>query len=107
MVTQQTQVLGRTLLAPAVVLLFAWMIVPLAMTIYFSTLHYSLLDPGSETFVGLENFRYFLTDPAFLASLKNTLVLVGSVLAITILFGLPLALLMDQPVGGRNFVRLV
>src|SRR5438309_1967550 len=107
MVTQQTQVLGRTLLAPAVVLLFAWMIVPLAMTIYFSTLHYSLLDPGTESFVGLENFRYFLTDPAFLTSLQNTLVLVGSVLAITIFLGTPLALLLDQPVVGRNIVRLM
>jgi sorbitol/mannitol transport system permease protein len=107
MATQQTQVLGRSLLAPAVVLLFIWMIVPLAMTIYFATLHYSLLDPGSESFVGLENFRYFLTDPAFLASLQNTLVLVGSVLAITILLGIPLALLLDQPVLGRNFVRLM
>ncbi|MHC2155845.1 sorbitol/mannitol transport system permease protein [Bradyrhizobium diazoefficiens] len=83
------------------------MIVPLALTIYFSTLHYSLLDPGSEEFVGLENFRYFLTDPAFLASLQNTLVLVGSVLAMTILLGIPLALLMDQPVIGRNIVRLM
>jgi hypothetical protein len=33
--TQQTQVLGRALLTPAVALLFIWMIVPLAMTIYF------------------------------------------------------------------------
>src|ERR1700734_2862599 len=107
MATQQTQVLGRSFLAPAVILLFIWMIVPLAMTIYFATLHYSLLDPGSESFVGLENFRYFLTDPAFLASLQNTLVLVGSVLAITILLGIPLALLLDQPVVGRNFVRLM
>jgi sorbitol/mannitol transport system permease protein len=107
MATQQTQVLGRSLLAPAVILLFIWMIVPLAMTIYFATLHYSLLDPGSESFVGLENFRYFLTDPAFLASLQNTLVLVGSVLAITILLGIPLALLLDQPVVGRNFIRLM
>jgi sorbitol/mannitol transport system permease protein len=88
-------------------LLFIWMIVPLAMTIYFSTLHYSLLDPGSESFVGLENFRYFLTDPAFLTSLQNTLVLVGSVLAITILVGTPLALLLDQPVIGRSIVRLM
>ncbi|MGA7807598.1 MAG: sugar ABC transporter permease, partial [Bradyrhizobium sp.] len=95
MATQQTQVLGRALLAPAVVLLFIWMIVPLAMTIYFSTLHYSLLDPDSESFVGLDNFRYFLTDPAFLTALWNTLVLVGSVLAITILLGIPLALLLD------------
>src|SRR6266849_5529454 len=107
MATQQTQVLGRALLTPAVALLFIWMIVPLAMTIYFSTLHYSLLDPGTESFVGLENYRYFLTDPAFLTSLRNTLVLVGSVLAITIFLGTPLALLLDQPVIGRSVVRLM
>ncbi|MBR1126859.1 carbohydrate ABC transporter permease [Bradyrhizobium iriomotense] len=107
MATRQTQFLARSLLTPAVGLLFIWMIVPLALTIYFSTLHYSLLDPGSEEFIGLENFRYFLTDPAFLASLRNTLVLVGSVLALTILLGIPLALLLDQPVVGRNFVRLM
>ena len=79
MATEQTQVLGRALLSPAVVLLFIWMIVPLAMTIYFSTLHYTLMDTENWSFVGLENFRYFLTDPAFLTSLRNTLVLVGSV----------------------------
>jgi sorbitol/mannitol transport system permease protein len=107
MATQQTQVLARGLLTPAVALLLVWMMVPLAMTIYFSSLHYSLLDPGSESFVGLDNFRYFLTDPAFLASLQNTLVLVGSVLAITIVLGVPLALLLDQPVIGRSIVRLM
>jgi sorbitol/mannitol transport system permease protein len=107
MATQQTQVLARGLLSPAVALLLVWMIVPLAMTIYFSSLHYSLLDPGSESFVGLDNFRYFLTDPAFLASLQNTLVLVGSVLAATIVLGVPLALLLDQPVIGRSIVRLM
>ncbi|WFU38334.1 sugar ABC transporter permease [Bradyrhizobium sp. CB82] len=107
MATKQTQYLARSLLTPAVGLLFIWMIVPLALTLYFSTLHYSLLDPGSEVFVGLENFRYFLTDPAFIASLENTLVLVGSVLALTILLGIPLAILLDQPVVGRNIVRLM
>ena len=107
MATEQTQVLGRALLTPAVALLFIWMIVPLAMTIYFSTLHYSLLDSENWGFVGLENFRYFLTDPAFLTALRNTLVLVGSVLAITILLGTPLALLLDQQVVGRSIVRLM
>ena len=107
MATQQTQVLGRALLTPAVALLFIWMIVPLAMTIYFSTLRYSLLDSENWSFVGLENFRYFLTDPAFLTALQNTLVLVGSVLAITILLGTPLALLLDQQVIGRSIVRLM
>src|ERR1700761_2394922 len=107
MATRQTQLLARTLMTPAVALLLIWMIVPLALTIYFSTLHYNLLDPESGQFVGIENFEYFLTDPAFFASLQNTLVLVGSVLALTILIGIPLALLLDQPVIGRSIVRLM
>ena len=107
MATQQTATAGRALVSPSVILLFIWMIVPLVMTLYFSTQHYKLLDPGSEAFVGLENFRYFLTDPAFIDSLKNTLVLVGSVLAITIVLGVPLALLLDQQVAGLSIVRLM
>jgi sorbitol/mannitol transport system permease protein len=107
MATRETQFLARTLLTPAVGLLFIWMIVPLALTIYFATLHYNLLDPDTEQFAGFENFRYFLTDPAFLASLQNTLVLVGSVLALTVMLGILLALLLDQPVWGRSIVRLM
>jgi sorbitol/mannitol transport system permease protein len=107
MATQQTRNLGRFMLAPAVTLLFVWMIVPLAMTIYFSTLNYNLLNPGMESFAGLENYDYFLTDPSFLASLQNTLVLVGSVLAITIVLGILIALLLDQKVIGLNIVRLM
>jgi sorbitol/mannitol transport system permease protein len=107
MATRQTQLLARTLQTPAIVLLLVWMIVPLALTIYFSTLHYNLLDAESAQFIGLENFYYFLTDPAFLASLQNTLILVGSVLGLTILSGVPLALLLDQPVIGRSIVRLM
>jgi sorbitol/mannitol transport system permease protein len=107
MATRETQFLARTLLTPAVGLLFVWMIVPLALTIYFATLHYNLLDPESGQFVGFENFRYFLTDPAFLASLQNTLVLVGSVLLLTVGLGILLALLLDQPVLGRSIVRLM
>jgi sorbitol/mannitol transport system permease protein len=107
MATQQTRILGRFMLAPAVVLLFAWMIVPLAMTIYFSTLNYNLLNPATESFAGLDNYYYFLTDPAFLASLQNTLVLVGSVLAITVVLGILIALLLDQKVIGLSIVRLM
>jgi sorbitol/mannitol transport system permease protein len=107
MATQQTRALGRFMLAPAVALLFVWMIVPLVMTIYFSTLNYNLLNPGMENFAGLDNYYYFLTDPSFLASLKNTLVLVGSVLAITIVLGILVALLLDQAVVGRSIVRLM
>ena len=39
--------------------------------------------------------------------MRNTLVLVGSVLAITIVVGTLVALLLDQAVVGRNIVRLM
>ena len=107
MATQHTRTLGRILVAPSVTLLFLWMIVPLVMTIYFSTLRYQLLNPGTERFIGAENYIYFLTDPAFITSLSNTLRLVGSVLAITVVIGVLLALLLDQAFIGRSVVRLM
>jgi sorbitol/mannitol transport system permease protein len=106
-VTEETRGLGRLLLTPAVALLFVWMIVPLAMTIYFSSMHYNLLNPGMEQFIGIENYTYFLTDPAFLASLGNTLILVGSVLVLTIVLGTFVALLLNEVVIGRSIVRLM
>jgi sorbitol/mannitol transport system permease protein len=105
--TRHTRVAGRLLAAPSIVLLFLWMVVPLVMTIYFSTLRYNLLSPGEENFIGLENYKYFLTDPAFTTALINTLLLVGSVLVITVVGGTLLALLFDQPVFGRPIVRLM
>ncbi len=107
MPTDQGNALARLLMAPAVGLLFVWMVVPLAMTVYFSTQRYDLLNPALTGFVGLENFEYFLTDPAFLASLRNTLVLVGSVLAITVVAGVLIALALDQFVYGQGIVRLL
>ena len=107
MATQQTKIAGRLLVAPSVILLFLWMIVPLAMTLYFSTLRYNLLDPDSVAFSGFANYRYFLSDPSFIGALVNTLVLVGWVLVISVCGGVVVALLMDQPIFGRNWVRLM
>ncbi|TAL85792.1 MAG: sugar ABC transporter permease [Rhodanobacter sp.] len=106
MATQQTQKLARILIAPSIILLLLWMIVPLAMTAWFSALNYNLLNPV-KTFAGLGNYRYFLSNPAFLSSLLNTLVLVGAVLAITAFFGVLIALLLDQVIVGRRVVRLM
>ena len=72
MATQQTTTAGRALVAPSVILLFIWMIVPLVMTLYFSTLRYSLLDPDNISFVGLQNYTSFLTDPDFLTAALST-----------------------------------
>ena len=107
MATQQTSAAARVLAAPSVILLFLWMIVPLVMTLYFSSLRYSLLDAENIGFVGLENYTAFLTDPDFIASLINTLLLVVSVLVISVIGGILVALLMDQPVFGQNVLRLM
>jgi sorbitol/mannitol transport system permease protein len=107
MATRHTRTLANAAVAPSVLVLFLWMIVPLGMTLYFSALNYNLLDPGNESFIGLLNYEYFLTDPAFFTALGNTLKLVGAVLVLTVGGGILLALLLDQPFLGRGIVRLM
>lgn len=107
MATLQTQTTARFMMAPAVLLLLAWMIVPLGMTVYFSFLRYNLLMPGMEAFTGFDNYEFFLTDPAFFEAIGNTLLLVGGVLLVTVVGGTFLALLLDQPFWGRGIVRLL
>ena len=107
MATTHTRTLARGMIAPSVVLLFLWMAVPLGMTIYFSFLRYNLLMPGNEEFIGVLNYSYFLTDPAFLEAFANTLLLTGGVLLISVIGGILLALLLDQPMFGQGIVRLL
>jgi sorbitol/mannitol transport system permease protein len=97
----------RALAIPAIALLFIWMIVPLVLTLWFSLQHYNLQSPGQRRFAGLENYYYLLTDPSLQAALSNTLILVGSDLAITIVFGVLLAVIFDQSFPGKNIARLL
>lgn len=107
MATQNTRTLARLMMAPSVCLLLIWMIVPLAMTLWFSFQNYNLLNPANVSFGGLFNYRYFYTDPAFFQSVWNTLLIVGGVLFITIVGGILLALLLDQPMFGQGIVRIL
>ncbi|AUX77274.1 carbohydrate ABC transporter permease [Sinorhizobium fredii] len=107
MATLHTRSAARLMIAPSVLLLLAWMIVPLALTIYFSLLRYNLLMPGMEEFAGLTNYTYFLTDPAFFQAVFNTLAIVLGVLFITVVGGIALALLLDQPMFGQGIVRIL
>ena len=107
MATRHALRLGRLAVMPSVAVLFLWMVVPLGMTIWFSLLRYNLLSPGDESFAGLSNYRYFLSDPAFLSALVNSLLLVGSVLFVSVFGGILLALLLDQEFYGRAIVRLM
>ena len=99
--------LPRLLMTPAIGTLFLWMIVPLVMSIYFSVIRYNLMQPDQTGFIGLENWEYFVTDPSFVTATVNTLLLVGSVVLITVVFGTLIALLTDAPFPGRNLVRIL
>lgn len=107
MATLHTRSAARVMMAPAVLMLLAWMAVPLAMTLYFSFLRYNLLMPGDHEWIGFLNYSFFLTDPAFGAALLNTLLLVGGVLLVTVVGGILLALLLDQPFFGQGVVRIL
>ena len=106
MATQQSRTLARIMMAPSVLVLLVWMIVPLVLTLWFSFQNYNLLNPVTS-FAGWFNYQYFLTDPAFIQSIVNTLLLVGGVLLITVVGGIFLALLLDQPMFGQGIVRIL
>jgi sorbitol/mannitol transport system permease protein len=92
---------------PSVIVLLAWMTVPLVMTLWFSIQYYNLVDPTTTGFAGLDNYRYLVTDPDFWVSLRNTLVLVASVLVVTVVLGTLLAVVFNEPFPGRNVARVL
>lgn len=107
MASINTRATARLMLSPAVVLLLVWMAIPLAMTLWYSFHDYQLLMPRGNPFIGFENYAYFLTDPGFLHSIVNTFALVMGVLLITVVCGVGLALLLDQPMYGQGIVRVL
>lgn len=107
MATEQSRSAARLMLAPAVVVLLGWMLVPLIMTLYFSFKKYLPLRGGDLGWVGFDNYVRFVTSSAFWPSVLATLLIVGGVLVITIVFGILLALLLDQPMWGQGIVRIL
>jgi sorbitol/mannitol transport system permease protein len=95
------------MVAPSVIVLFIWMIVPLAMTIYYSFRLYRLISPDRTGWTGFRNYTWFINSPEFWLAITNTLLLVGGVLIITIVLGTLIALLIDQPVWGQGPLRIL
>ena len=107
MSTQSSRAAARLMVAPSVILLFIWMIVPLAMTLWFSFRLYRLLSPDRSGWVGFNNYMWFLNSPDFWTAIINTLLLVGGVLIITVVLGVLIAILIDQPIWGQGPLRIL
>ena len=107
MATQHSRSAARMMMAPAVFLLLVWMLVPLTMTLYFSFKQYLPMRGGDLGWVGFDNYIRFVTSSSFWPSIQATLLIVGGVLVITIVLGVVLAMLLDQPMWGQGVVRIL
>jgi sorbitol/mannitol transport system permease protein len=103
----KTSRLMGLLQAPSAAVLLLWMLVPLLMTIYFSFIRFSLLNPDVKGFAGFENYQFLLEDESFWPAIINTILLIGWVLVITVVFGILLAVLYDREFFGKNVATLL
>lgn len=107
--------LPRLLQTPAVLLLLVWMLVPLSMTLYFSFIRYVLnsrirpewTSPSFSNWRGFGNYEYVLNAKDFWFAVQNSLIIVGSILTITVVLGLALAILVNRSFPGRGIVRVL
>jgi polyol transport system permease protein len=99
--------LRRWLMAPSVVPLLLWMIVPLAVTIHYSLIRYNLLNPANTGFAGFQNYQFLWGDASFTPAIINTVIFIGAVLIITVVAGVLLAVLYDQEFPGKNVAMLL
>ena len=98
---------GALLLAPSVVFLAIWSIVPLLMTLWYSLEHYNLMSPGRVFFVGLRNYAFLFSDPSLRSAIENSVTLVASVLILSVVLGTAFALLLNNEFAGRSVARLL
>jgi sorbitol/mannitol transport system permease protein len=101
-------------LLPALVFTIAVTQIPFLVTIAISFLNWNILQPGDKNFVGLgtytsfagfDNFATVFTDGRLRAAVINTVVLTASVVIISVLLGLVLAVLLDRRFPGRGVAR--
>nr|WP_321459812.1 sugar ABC transporter permease [uncultured Cohaesibacter sp.] len=107
--------LARALQTPAVLLLLAWMIVPLSMTLYFSFIRYVLnnlrrpewTSPSLGNWRGLGNYEFVLEAKDFWFAVQNSLFIVCSILFLTVILGVLIAILINRSFPGRGIVRVL
>ena len=101
-------------LLPALIFMIIITQVPFLVTIAISTLNWNVLQPGTksfaglgkyDSFAGLSNYLTVFTDVRLRNAVLNTVVLTASVVVISVLLGLGLAVLLDRKFAGRGLAR--
>lgn len=102
--TRRDTLISLAYLAPAIAVVVLLMVVPLMSVAKDSLTNRSFM--GTETeFVGIANYTDLLTDSAFWMTLGRTLIWTFTSLAAQMIIGLGLALLLNQRIRGRGFLR--
>jgi sorbitol/mannitol transport system permease protein len=91
------------------------MLGPLSMTLYFSFIRYVLnstrrpewMTPSPSNWRGLGNYEFVLNSKDFWFALQNSLFIVGSILAMTVILGLAIAVMVNRNFPGRGIVRVL
>ncbi|MFF8788144.1 carbohydrate ABC transporter permease [Streptomyces sp. NPDC015125] len=95
----------RAPLLPALVFLVVVTQLPFLATVVISFTRWNALAPDNRGFAALDNYRAVFTDPAMRASVGTTVLLTVTVVLVSLLLGLGLALLLDRGFRGRGIVR--
>lgn len=94
------------LIAPAVMLMVVFLLYPVLSVFYYSFRHHNVTQPWNNGFAGLDNFRTMLfEDPLFWDSLMFTARWVGWEVVLQLIFGLILALVINEAFRFRGLVR--
>ena len=91
--------------APAVILLIAFLVVPMIYTVYFSGFKYQIMRPDAMKFIGFENYQKLFSDKNFWLALKNTVYFTVIVVPCQCVLALALALLVSKKFRGVAVFR--
>ncbi|AHH96032.1 carbohydrate ABC transporter permease [Kutzneria albida] len=95
----------RAPLLPALLFMIVVTQLPFVATLVISFLQWNALDPKGRGFAGLDNYATVIVDPDLRSSVLSTIVLTVSVVLVSLVLGLGLALLLDKKFRGRGAVR--
>ncbi|WP_399094547.1 carbohydrate ABC transporter permease [Streptomyces sp. BBFR2] len=95
----------RAPLLPALVFLIVVTQLPFVATVVLSFTRWNALAPDRRGFAAFDNYAAVFTDPALRASVLTTVLLTVTVVLVSLVLGLGLALLLDRKFFGRGLVR--
>src|SRR5215831_384013 len=94
-----------SLATPAIVYLVILTQIPVLFTLYYSFSNWNFLRPERTRFIGADNYLDFIQDSDTLTIIRNTLVFASSVVILSLIFGMLLALLLNRQFRGRGIAR--